>query len=208
VIEDRDLQPAITAEYVELADLLERAMAEEWDTPSLCEGWRVREVVAHVTMPARYDQEAFMEELRSRNFDFGKLSNELAERDSRLPIQELLAELRSDELHHWTPGQGGSHSALNHVVVHGLDVTVPLGDRRRPPDATLKTVLEDLTIGGTHEYFGTDLSGRKLEATDLEWSYGSGPLLRGAAADLVLVLCGRRIPEGSLEGEPLGGERG
>ena len=25
-----------------------------WDAPSLCEGWRTREVVAHMTMPARY----------------------------------------------------------------------------------------------------------------------------------------------------------
>ena len=51
--------------------------------------------------------------------------------------------------------------------------------------------------------FGTNIEGRSLQATDLDWSYGSGPPLRGAAEDLALVLCGRAVPAGRLEGEPL-----
>ncbi len=38
-----------------LADLLEASSAATWDAPSLCDGWRVRHVVAHVTMPAPPD---------------------------------------------------------------------------------------------------------------------------------------------------------
>ncbi len=52
---DSDLRPLVAAAYLELADLLDEAPESAWDTPSLCEGWRVREVVAHMTMPARYD---------------------------------------------------------------------------------------------------------------------------------------------------------
>ena len=44
---------------------------------------------------------------------------------------------------------------------------------------------------------------RALQATDLDWSYGSGPPLRGKAEDLALVLCGRALPAGRIEGEPL-----
>ena len=133
--DDANLQPAVAAEFLALADLLEGAADAQWDTPSLCAGWRVREVVAHMTMAARYSEEQFMTELRRCGLDFGRLSNELAARDAELPPGELLAGLRSEVMQHWTPPGGGWHGALNHVVIHGLDVTVALGvPRRRHPD--------------------------------------------------------------------------
>ena len=62
-ITNGNLQRQITAEFVALTDFLGSATEAQWDTPSLCEGWRVREVVAHLTMPARYSEEQFMVEL-------------------------------------------------------------------------------------------------------------------------------------------------
>jgi len=203
MMNDADLQPAVAAEFVALADLLDSATDAQWDAPSLCAGWRVREVVAHMTMAARYPEDKFMAELRRCDFDFDRLSNEIASRDAELPASELVASLRSDVMQHWTPPGGGWHGALNHVVIHGLDVTVPLGVPRRSSDDTIRIVLDDLTSGGVQEHFGTDIEGRSLQATDLDWSYGSGPPLRGAAEDLALVLCGRAVPAGRLEGEPL-----
>jgi hypothetical protein len=152
-------------------------------------------------MAARYSDEEFMAELRNCDFEFGRLSNQIAGRDAKLPATDLVANLRADVMHHWTPPGGGYHSALNHVVIHGLDVTVPLGLPRRSPDETIRVVLDDLTVGGGHANFGIDLDERRLEATDLDWSYGSGPAWRGAAEDLALVLCGRTIGEGRLGGK-------
>jgi uncharacterized protein (TIGR03083 family) len=200
VTDDTALQPTVAAAYLSLADVLASATEADWDTPSLCEGWRVREVIAHLTMPARYDDEAFMAELQARNFDFGRLSNEIAARDAQLEPDELVANLRDDVLLHWAPPGGGYHGALNHVVIHGLDVTLPLGAGGRPPDETMRIVLDDLTGGGGHEHFGTVIAGRRLEATDLDWSYGSGAVLRGTSGDLASVLCGRKIPPARLEG--------
>jgi uncharacterized protein (TIGR03083 family) len=200
---DADLQAAVGLEYVSLADLLEDAPDGRWDAPSLCEGWRVREVIAHVTMPARYSQEEFMAELQRCQFDFTRLSNEIASRDARLPESKLVDDLRSDVLHHWTPPEGGYHGALNHVVIHGLDVTVPLGVPRQSSDNSIRVVLDDLTKAGGHAHFGVEIEGRELLARDLEWSYGSGPPLEGAAEDLVLAVCGRTVPDGRLVGEPL-----
>ena len=200
---DAALQPVVAAEFVALADLLDSAADAQWDTPSLCAGWRVREVIAHMTMAARYPEDKFMAELRRCDFDFGRLSNEIASRDAGLPTGELVANLRSDVMQHWTPPGGGYHGALNHVVIHGLDATVPLGVTRRSPDSTIRVVLDDLTAGGVHENFGTGIDGRTLQATDLDWSYGSGPPLRARAEDIALVLCGRALPAGRIEGEPL-----
>lgn len=200
---DTGLQPVVAAEFLALADLLGSATDAQWDTPSLCEGWRVREVIAHMTTAARYPGDKFMTELRRYDFDFGRLSNEIASRDASLPLSELVANLRSETMQHWAPPGGGYHGALNHVVIHGLDVTVPLGVPRLSPDDTIRIVLDDLTKGGAHEHFGSNIEGRSLQATDLDWSYGSGPALHGAAEDLALVLCGRTVPAGRLTGEPL-----
>ena len=200
---DTDVQPLVAATYVSLADLLDVLPDAQWETPSLCEGWRVREVVAHVTMPARYDEDAFMAELSQDGFDFTRLSNRIASRDAGLPTGELVANLRDEALHLWTPPGGGYHGALNHVVIHALDVTVPLGEPRRSSNAAIRVVLDDLTEGGGHANFGTDIRGGSLRATDIDWSYGSGPALSGGAEDLVLHICGRTVPAGRLQGEPL-----
>lgn len=201
--DDAYLQPAVAAEFASLAGLLGAATDAQWDTWSLCAGWRVREVVAHMTMAARYSEAEFMAELQRCGFDFTRLSNEVAARDAKLPASQLVDCLRAEVMAEWTPPGGGYLGALNHVVIHGLDVTVPLGVPRHSPDQTIRAVLDGLTSGGGHEHFGMAVAGRRLAATDLDWCYGSGAELRGAAGDLALALCGRTLPEGRLTGGPL-----
>ena len=201
--DDAYLQPTVATELTSLADLLDAASGAQWDTASLCAGWRVREVVAHMTMAARYSQEQFMAELQRCGFDFTRLSNEVAARDADLPTDELIANLRSEVMQHWAPPGGGYHGALNHAVIHGLDVTVPLDVPRLSSDETIRVILDDLTQGAGNVHFGVDIARRRLQATDLDWSFGDGPLLRGAAADLALTLAGRTLPAGRLEGAPL-----
>ena len=200
---DTDLQPTVAAQLAALADLLAPLGQTAWGTPSLCDGWRVREVIAHMTMPARYTEDQFMAELRSCEFDFGRLSNKIAAEDARLPTTKLIADLRSDVLGYWTPPEGGYRGALNHTVIHGLDAAVPLGAPRWCSDYALRTVLEGLTAGGGHAHFGTVIDGRRLEASDLDWAYGSGAVLRGPAHELALVLCARTLPDAHLTGSPL-----
>ena len=160
-------------------------------------------MIAHLTMAARYSEEEFMAELGRCNFDFTRLSNEIVSRDAELPVADLVANMRTDTMHHWTPPGGGYHGALNHVVIHGLDITVPLGVPRRSSDEAIRVILDDLTQGGGHEHFGIEIEGRSLRATDLDWSYGSGPPLSGSAEDVALAVCGRTVPDGRLEGERL-----
>ncbi len=130
------LAETIAHEYLALAALLEAAGPDVWDASSLCEGWRTREVVAHVTMPVRYSGPDFMAELEAAGGDFTRLSNTVATRDAGLPTARLLADLRSDQLHCWQPPGGGMDGALTHCVIHWLDIveSVPLA-RRVPDDA-------------------------------------------------------------------------
>src|ERR1700722_7085048 len=101
--DDAFLQPAVAAEFTRLADLLDAASDAQWDTPSLCAGWRVREGIAHLTMAARYSEAGFMAELQRCGFDFPRLTNEIAARDASLPADELIKNLRSEVMRHWAP---------------------------------------------------------------------------------------------------------
>src|SRR5260370_18247370 len=95
VTNDTYLQPAVAAEFLNLADLLAAASDAKWDTPSLCESWRVREGVAHMTMAARYSQTEVMAEPGGGGFDFGRVANGGARPDAKVPEKETHATLPS-----------------------------------------------------------------------------------------------------------------
>jgi uncharacterized protein (TIGR03083 family) len=191
----------IAEEFCALADLLEAAGAAVWDEPSLCESWRTREVVAHVTMPVRYPGPAFMAELEAAGGDFTRLSNTVAVRDGGLATERLLADLRSDVLHRWQPPGGSQDGALTHCVVHCLDVIESIPLSRRVPDERIRSVLALVADPSAPNLFGTDLSGVELRADNLEWSLGEGALVEGPAQALVSIACGRLLPSGRLRGE-------
>lgn len=193
-----EIEQLIASSFLDLADLLDGSSL--WDAPSMCEGWRVREVVAHVTMAARYDEPTFMAMLQEDGFDFTQLSNRVAAADAQLPEATLLANLRDPAQHAWTPPGGGPAGALNHIVIHGLDVT---GANDVPPvasEAALRIVLDQLTQGGVAAEFGVDVGAMVLRATDIDWSYGTGgdDGRSATAADLVLHLSGRRLSPSRL----------
>jgi uncharacterized protein (TIGR03083 family) len=164
---EEQLAALITREFKALADHLATAPSGVWDEPSLCRGWRTREVVAHVTMAARYSTDQFMEELRGCGFDFTVLSNKIAERDGQLPEATLLDNLRSPILHSWRPPGGGTPGALSHVVIHAIDITAASGCAPTVADAAMTIVLDGLADGG-HTHFGIETTGRHLEAEDLD----------------------------------------
>jgi uncharacterized protein (TIGR03083 family) len=199
---DTDLMTAIATERRDLAGTLAGLAPAAWDTPSLCAGWRVREVVAHMTMPFRYSPQQFGQEMAEAHGDFDKMADRAACRDAeQLPAAELVRMLRENENFRWEPPGGGLVGALTHDAIHGLDIAVPLGTGRRVPGDSVRTVLDTMTRPGAPGYFGTDLTGVQLVAGDMDWSYGAGPAVSGLAQDLALVLFGRKLPAGQLHGE-------
>ena len=189
-------------ELLQLADLLDGSPLEVWESASLCEGWRIREVVAQMAMPARYSDEAFMAELAAAGGDFTRASDMIAARDGLLPAPTLVAGLRSPVLHEWQPPGGKAAGALTHCVIHGLDITEALGWDRTVPVDRIGLVLRSVAPVDGPNLFGTDLAGIELQADDIEWSFGSGEKLIGPAQVLALVICGRRVRPGRLRGGP------
>ena len=195
-----DLMPTVTAERRAFSDVLEGLQEAQWNAPSLCSGWRVREVVAHMTMPFRYGAPRFLGEMVRSGGNFARMADRVARRDARAPIGTLLDGWRTNVANPWKPPGGGLEGALTHDVVHGLDITIPLGIEHPVGERALRVVLDHATSPLNRKHFGLDLAGTRLEADDLDWTFGDGEPLRGAARHLLMVLMDRRLPASVLSG--------
>ncbi|MFI5698223.1 maleylpyruvate isomerase family mycothiol-dependent enzyme [Kribbella sp. NPDC051586] len=195
-----DIRSAVAGERTDLAEVLAGLPEDDWDKPTLCEEWRVRELVAHITMPYRISMPRFLTGLIRAGGKFDRYADRQARADAgALSSADLVECLRQNVNHPWKPPGGGYVGALSHDVIHGLDVTVALGIDRQVPAERLHFILDDLNPRQV-KYFGVDLTGVQLRATDLDWTYGAGTPLSGAAQDLLLVLCGRTLPPNHLSG--------
>jgi uncharacterized protein (TIGR03083 family) len=197
-----DIRELISGERRELAAVLADLPAEQWNAPTLCAGWRVREVVAHMTMPFRMSAAQFMKEMARARGNFDRMADRCARRDAEsMSAEELVATLRDNVEHPWKPPGGGFDGALSHDVIHGLDITVALGIERTVPADRIRRIVQGPAFSKGLKHFGVELDGIELQADDIDWSFGSGKPLSGAAQDLLLVLCGRTLPAGHLRGE-------
>lgn len=179
------------AERTRLADLLADLDPARWSAESLCSGWRVREVVAHLTMPFRLTMPRFVFGVARARMSF----NRFADCDARAMTRtrtdaDLLDLLRGNIDHVWNPPGGGPAGALSHDVIHGLDITVPLG---LPGPPANRSALVLASVGRRNlRYFGVDLGTTRLVAADADVSIGEGSDLRLSASDMLLVVTGRR----------------
>jgi uncharacterized protein (TIGR03083 family) len=197
------IRDVIATQRAELAEVLAGLPGPSWDQPTLCAGWRVREVVAHITMPFRYGRGRFGLELAKSGGRFNEMADRVARRDAAgMSPADLAGAVRSNIGHPWKPPGGGFTGALAHDLIHGLDITVPLGLDRLVPEERLRLVLPASLTDRSVKFFGVNLDGIRLRAADMDWTLGSGTPLTGSASDLLLVLCGRTLPPGRLAGEP------
>ncbi|MET9177565.1 maleylpyruvate isomerase family mycothiol-dependent enzyme [Kitasatospora aureofaciens] len=195
------IREQIAAERRELAGVFAGLTAEQWNSPSLCEGWRVREVVAHMSTGFRHSTARTLGELVRSGGNVHRMADRIARRDAAALTEDRLAAALAEHAEHpWRPPVGGRIAALAHDAVHGLDVTVALGLGARLPLPRAAALLGTVSARSLR-FFGARLEGVRLRATDLDWSYGQGPLpVEGRAEYLLLVAYGRRVPAGLLSG--------
>ena len=142
----------------------------------------MRHVVAHVTMAVRLTPQRFGAEMAAAQGDFGVLSDTVAARGATLPADELLSQLRSPDLHAWQPPGGGA-------------ATIPLGEPAAAPPAAVRDVLDQLTASDG-AWFGVDLTGVRLEASDIDWAWGDGDPVSADSGHLAALLSGRSLLDG------------
>ena len=189
-----------------VADLLSSLADEQWATASLCEGWTVREVAAHLVMPFDMSVATLMWRLVKSRGNFNRVSDDFAKAKASAPTASLVAAIRSNAENRFTPPGLGPEAPLTDIVVHGLDIGVPLVRTAPVPAETSNAVLGFLMTSKATRGFVPDgrVSRLRFESTDTGWSSGSGPIVSGPACSLVLALTGRRLGLDGLAGDGVG----
>ena len=198
-----EVWPAIHAERRALADDLRGLPDERWSTPSLCEGWTVRDVLAHMAATAKVSPINFFPKLIGAGFSLGRMQNkDLAAERGGTPA-DTLGNFES-VIESTKAPPGPKDTWLGEAVVHAEDIRRPLGIKRDVP-AELVTRVADF-YKGSNLVIGAKsrIAGLRLQATDTEWTHGDGPEVSGPILSLVMVMSGRKAHLDDLSGEGVG----
>lgn len=175
-----------------------------WTTPSLCAGWSVHHVVAHLVMPFSVTPPQLMlQVVRSRGLAAATdhIANQLRER----PPSELLARLEENAASTFRPPGLPAAAPLTDIVAHNVDVRWALGDAHDDwgrPDR-LRPALDFLVGPRARAGFvpRNRLKGLRLVADDQDWAHGSGADVTGSSLALAMAVLGRSAALPSLRGE-------
>jgi uncharacterized protein (TIGR03083 family) len=194
-----DVMAEAAADRAELADLLDTLTPELWEAPSLCTGWRVRDVVAHLVSWEGTGRGELARRLVRARLRPGRLNEVGFAPFCELPADELVRLLRDHLVPSGPTARFHGGVGLVDSLIHQQDIRRPLGLRRDIPSArlgyALRFALFAPPLRGAWKGRGT-----RLVATDLDWSFGRGPEARGPAEAVLMVLAGRRGAAGELSG--------
>jgi uncharacterized protein (TIGR03083 family) len=186
-------------EREEFASFLEGLSPQQWESPTLCELWTVRDVAIHTVS---YD------ELSTRGlvgrFLKGRLSIDrinalgVADYADRSP-EAITALIRAHTEPHGLTGGFDGRIALTDGMIHQQDIRRSLGIPRAIDPQRLRTALDFArfapTIRGAWHARGV-----RLVATDMDWSHGKGPEVRGSGEALLMAMAGRRAALDDVDG--------
>ncbi|MDG6101847.1 maleylpyruvate isomerase family mycothiol-dependent enzyme [Dactylosporangium aurantiacum] len=201
---DESYWSAVQAMRLRVADLLETIEPAEWDAPSLCEGWRVRDVAGHlVTVPTITTWDLIATAPRARG-NVNRMNTLTAVRAGAREPGELVAGLRRHAGDRRTAAVLDTRNALFDVVVHYQDIGAPLGRPCPVPVGYTARGLDRVWRMGWPFNARRRLAGVTLRATDTPWTVGAGPEVAGPALSLLLLLTGRTaVAAPTLEGPGL-----
>jgi uncharacterized protein (TIGR03083 family) len=192
----------IARERRDLADELDGLTEAQFSQPSLCEGWTVKATAAHLTSIFHTSMPKFMFNMViSGGFNKANRKAAIAEASSR-STSDIIEELRANAEHQFTPPGMGPEAPLADIVMHGQDIRRPLGIERQFPESETRVILDLLASKkGKFARPRRGIDGLRFEATDIEWSSGSGPVVNGPAEALLMALGGRGVAVEDLSGD-------
>jgi len=197
---------AIDDQRLALTDVLARLSDDEWQLPSLCDGWTVRDVTAHLTMQQVGPGALLMQipAMIKAHGNLDRLIHDAARRRAALPTTQLTAEIR---------GMVGSRrhnvgvtyrETLTDILVHSQDITAPLGRRLAMPVDAAALAASRIWSMDRMFHAAKRLTGYRLTATDTNWTVGKGAEVNGPVGSILLLLTGRPIDLPLLSGPGVG----
>ena len=203
-----DTWQMIKTERVALVDALAQLPSSAWDQPSLCTGWTIRDVVAHMIATATMTPPKFFAKLIGTGFNFQTLTrNDIAQIRADRSGADLVELLRG-RIDARTAPPGPATSWLGETIVHGEDIFRALGGYRPHPVQHVVAVADFYKNSNTLIGAKRRISGVRLRATDTDWHHGDGPEAAGPILALVLAMTGRTRALDDLTGDGVAVLRG
>jgi uncharacterized protein (TIGR03083 family) len=195
-----DIWPVVHSERKALAEDMQSVDEAQWSTPSLCPGWTVREVLAHMSATASMTPASFLPKLASSGFRFESLQAKGIAAQAGSSSAETLARFKAIVNSTGRP-PGPPATMLGEVLVHSEDIRRPLGISHAFPIEAAVQVADffknsNLLIGSKRR-----IAGLKVRATDTDWAHGSGPEVSGPVHTLVMAMTGRKAVLDDLSGD-------
>jgi uncharacterized protein (TIGR03083 family) len=187
------------AEREEFAALLEGLTPQQWESPTLCDQWRVREVAVHTVSYDELSTAGLVGRLLKGRLNTDRINAiGVADYADRAP-EQITAMIRAHAEPHGLTGGFGGKIALTDGMIHQQDIRRSIGIRRTIDPERLRTALDFArfapTIRGAWRARGV-----RLVASDLDWSHGTGPEVRGTGEALLMAMAGRRAALDDLDG--------
>jgi len=191
--------PTIHAERQALADDLTGLSPQQWQTRSLSSDWTVHDVLAHLVAAAKMTRLRFLPGLAAARFDFHNFMARLVAHEGAGGPEATLAAFRTVQHRTSSPPAPGS-TWLGEAFVHGEDIRRPLGISHAYPPAEVARVISyyaklNPLLGAKRR-----IAGVTLQATDTDFSLGSGPAVEGRAISLLMATAGRKAVLDELTG--------
>jgi uncharacterized protein (TIGR03083 family) len=195
-IERDQIWPVIWSERLRLAALLTGLAEDDWDQPSLCAGWTIREVTAHLTLQQLSARAAIGMMVTYRGDTDRAIYESARSRAVAWPTGKIIAELR---------GTAGSprhnfgvscRESLIDVLVHAQDIAIPLGRPHPvPPQAAACATTRIWTMRWPPPFPARRvMAGFRVTATDIDWKAGQGPPVRAPISAILLLSAGAWPP--------------
>lgn len=189
-------------ENADFSAFLHGLNAEDWERASLCDGWRVRDVVGHIlygnelklwTLPWKLARHGFSSDRSGKAYS-------IARAEGRSP-EDLLADFDSRDIWAGTCRVFPPRLTLLDRLVHHQDIRRPLGQPRQVPEERLLAVLDGTPKLGSVFGARKRTRGLRLQATDVDWAWGDGPTVEGPGEALLMAMLGRSHAIADLAGE-------
>lgn len=205
---DEEVWAAIDTQRLRTAALLESLSPDEWAHASLCDGWTVRDVAAHLTLQELGLGAVLRAALRHPG-SMNHMIRQSARRRAELPTERLVADIR-DMVGSRRHNIGVTHlETLVDIVIHGQDIAVPLSrELEVAPEAVVAAATRVWSYHATRRdrkksrvFRSVPYERYRLTATDAAWSVGAGPEIKGPVLAILMVLTGRLVCLPQLTGD-------
>jgi uncharacterized protein (TIGR03083 family) len=192
----------IADERCRVADLVDSLNPQQLDAPSLCGQWTVKQVAGHLFAAVAAPRWLFVPLMVRSGFNIHKANARLAQKMAGRPAADLAAGLRANAENRFRPPIVGYPGQLTDLQVHGQDMRRPLGLPHGLRPDRLRVSLDFLVSGRAPGFVPKRRpAGLRFAATDLDWAWGTGPVVRGTGEALTLALTGRTGVLAELEGD-------